>query len=213
MSTAVSERGSGHLEGFRHEALFHSGDGEFLAGAIPFIRGGLEAGSPVALRGHLDSDADGVHFAEMEQVGRNPARIIPVWRDFLSEHGDGHAELRAIGEPQPSAEYGVGEADRPFDGVLDEPPDGDGRRRFDAELATNSVRHAEGLGVLRTWDTPDTLVCEVRDDGRIRDPLVGRARPREGQADGVGLWLVNQVCDLVQVRSSGSVVRLHMRRA
>jgi anti-sigma regulatory factor (Ser/Thr protein kinase) len=34
---------------------------------------------------------------------------------------------------------------------------------------------------------------------------------REG---GRGLWLVNQLCDLVQLRSSaaGGVVRLHMRR-
>jgi hypothetical protein len=33
------------------------------------------------------------------------------------------------------------------------------------------------------------------------------------QLHGRGLWVVNQVCDLVQIRSSnaGNVVRLHMR--
>ena len=32
---------------------------------------------------------------------------------------------------------------------------------------------------------------------------------------GRGLWIANQVCDLVEVRSSdeGSVVRVHMRRS
>jgi hypothetical protein len=31
---------------------------------------------------------------------------------------------------------------------------------------------------------------------------------------GFGVWLANQVCDLVQIRSvaAGTVVRLHMRR-
>ena len=44
------------------------------------------------------------------------------------------------------------------------------------------------------------------------EPLVGRERPA-GPAGGYGLWLANQLCDLVQVRSfpAGSVVRLHMR--
>lgn len=82
------------------------------------------------------------------------------------------------------------------------------------ELATNSVRHGGGDGVLRIWQDPHALVCEVRGAGRIDDPLVGRQRPGPGQLGGHGLWLVNHVCDLVQVRSfaDGVVVRLHMRR-
>ena len=58
-------------------------------------------------------------------------------------------------------------------------------------------------------------MCEVRDTGLIAEPLVGRHRPEDGTVGGHGLWLVNQLCDLVQVRSSptGSVVRVHMRRA
>ena len=83
------------------------------------------------------------------------------------------------------------------------------------ELATNSLRHGGGRGRLRVWREPDALVCEVSDSGRIGDPLVGRERPLGAQRDGRGLWLVNQLCDLVQIRSfpTGTVVRAHMRLA
>lgn len=82
-----------------------------------------------------------------------------------------------------------------------------------SELAANSARHGGGRGAVRSWREPGALVCEVRDAGRIDDPLVGRGLPLEdGAADGRGLWLVHQLCDLVQLRSgaSGSVTRLHM---
>ena len=82
------------------------------------------------------------------------------------------------------------------------------------EMATNSVRHGGGRGLLRVWQQQDALICEVSDGGRIRDPLVGRVRPAVGQVGGFGVWLANQLCDLVQIRSvaSGTVIRLHMRR-
>jgi anti-sigma regulatory factor (Ser/Thr protein kinase) len=80
------------------------------------------------------------------------------------------------------------------------------------ELATNSLRHAGGHGVLRTWEENGSFLCEVRDEGRIGDPLVGRDRPHDLRGGGRGLWIVNHLCDLVQVRSSraGNVIRLHM---
>jgi anti-sigma regulatory factor (Ser/Thr protein kinase) len=83
------------------------------------------------------------------------------------------------------------------------------------EVATNSVRHGGGHGVLHVWSDASALVCELRDSGRIDDPLAGRTRPRAGQIGGYGLWLANQLCDLVLVRSlpAGNVVRLHMRLA
>jgi anti-sigma regulatory factor (Ser/Thr protein kinase) len=81
------------------------------------------------------------------------------------------------------------------------------------EIATNSIRHGGGGGVLRIWREPGLLICEVTDTGRIDDPLVGRRQPGGAQIGGYGLWLSNQVCDLVQVRSgpAGSTVRVHMR--
>jgi anti-sigma regulatory factor (Ser/Thr protein kinase) len=79
-------------------------------------------------------------------------------------------------------------------------------------VATNSIRHGGGEGKLRLWDEDDSLVLSVRDAGRIEDSLVGRERPPSEQASGRGLWLVNQLCDLVQIRSGkdGTEVRLRM---
>ena len=80
------------------------------------------------------------------------------------------------------------------------------------EIATNSVRHGGGTGVLRAWRHEHAVFCEIRDRGRIRDPLVGRRVPHGMQLGGRGIWLANQLCDLVQIRSlaSGTVVRLRM---
>jgi anti-sigma regulatory factor (Ser/Thr protein kinase) len=81
-----------------------------------------------------------------------------------------------------------------------------------SELAANSIRHGGGGGTVRSWRAPGQLVCEVRDGGRLEDPLAGRGLPLEDGASGRGLWLVNQLCDLVQIRvgGSGTLVRLHM---
>jgi anti-sigma regulatory factor (Ser/Thr protein kinase) len=81
------------------------------------------------------------------------------------------------------------------------------------ELASNSIYHGGGYGSLRTWQENNALLCEVSDRGQFADPLVGRIHPTPEQWSGRGLWLANQVCDLVQIRSgaAGSVVRLHMR--
>jgi anti-sigma regulatory factor (Ser/Thr protein kinase) len=80
------------------------------------------------------------------------------------------------------------------------------------EIATNTLRHAGGRGTFRTWRSGASLICEVRDTGHIADPLIGRSRPILGQEGGFGMWLVHQLCDLVQMRSlpDGSVVRIHM---
>jgi hypothetical protein len=62
------------------------------------------------------------------------------------------------------------------------------------------------------WTANGSVICEMADQGSIADPLVGRRHPRWNTAEGFGLWLANQVCDLVQVRTfaTGSVVRLHV---
>jgi len=81
------------------------------------------------------------------------------------------------------------------------------------EVVTNSMRHGGGACRLAVWDA-DGVVCEVRDAGVITDPMVGRLTPSLNATAGRGLWLVNHLCDLVQLRSShgGTVVRLHVRR-
>jgi anti-sigma regulatory factor (Ser/Thr protein kinase) len=83
------------------------------------------------------------------------------------------------------------------------------------ELATNSLRHGGGSGQARIWEQPGALVCEVRDRGRLTAPLADRERPPAGVEGGRGLWLVNQLCDLLQLRvvTDGTIARLHMRLA
>jgi anti-sigma regulatory factor (Ser/Thr protein kinase) len=81
------------------------------------------------------------------------------------------------------------------------------------EIAANTISHTGRGGGIHIWRTGAELLCQVHDTGRITDPLAGRIR--HGPDDrGHGLWLVNQVCDLVELRSGedGTTVRLHMRR-
>jgi anti-sigma regulatory factor (Ser/Thr protein kinase) len=79
-----------------------------------------------------------------------------------------------------------------------------------SELATNSIRHGPGWGVLAMWAEPGSLVVQFTDDGWIADPLSGRRAPDADSTSGRGLYLANQLCDLVQLRSSasGTVVRV-----
>jgi anti-sigma regulatory factor (Ser/Thr protein kinase) len=303
---------------FHHAALLYAGDDEFLEGTVPFIEEGVAAGEDVLvmvgarkldlLRAELDGAAERVLLANMEEVGRNPARIIPAWRDFVTQQAPTGRRVRGIGEPvwpertaaelvecerhesllnvafaggpswwllcpydtealdpavlevarrthpfvledgigRESADYyGLSAIAAPFAEPLPEPPEsaleldfGDGplqalrwlvgraadkaglgtSRAADFvlavhELATNTVRHGGGRGKLRIWREPDALICEVSDAGRLDQPLAGRERPLAGQAGGRGLWLVHQLCDLVQIRcfEAGSAVRLHMR--
>ena len=79
------------------------------------------------------------------------------------------------------------------------------------EAVVNTVVHAGGSGRLRTWTEGGAFLCEVRDAGRIDDPLAGRRRPSVDQAGGRGLWLIHQVCDLVQVRRDGDEQAIRIR--
>ncbi|WP_377268497.1 anti-sigma factor RsbA family regulatory protein [Peterkaempfera sp. SMS 1(5)a] len=92
-----------------------------------------------------------------------------------------------------------------------------GRRR-DLVLAVgeatgNSVAHGGGGGELRVWSEGGAVVAEVRDSGRLGDLLAGRRRPGLASAEGGrGLWMIHQLCDLVEVRAGhdGLVLRMHM---
>jgi anti-sigma regulatory factor (Ser/Thr protein kinase) len=93
---------------FVHEALYYDDVDEYLAGAVPFIKEGLQAGDPVLvavpadwhepMRAALGTDADRVRFRDMADAGRNPNRIIPwVLQAFVDEHSP--RRVRIIGEP------------------------------------------------------------------------------------------------------------------
>ncbi|MFM9500265.1 anti-sigma factor RsbA family regulatory protein [Streptomyces galilaeus] len=81
-----------------------------------------------------------------------------------------------------------------------------------AELSTNSVVHGGGHGTLAVWAEQGQLVCEVRDAGRLTDPLAGRRPPERGQLGGRGLMLVHYVADLVRVHTGddGTTVRFYL---
>jgi anti-sigma regulatory factor (Ser/Thr protein kinase) len=83
-----------------------------------------------------------------------------------------------------------------------------------SEVATNSVVHAGAPGVIRFWHDREAMevVCDLIDSGKIDEPLVGRHGAYPLAREGWGLWMVNQVCDLVELRSSdwGTNVRLHV---
>jgi len=82
------------------------------------------------------------------------------------------------------------------------------------EVTANTLRHTAAGGTFWVWHTGEEIICQVQDQGWIADPLAGRWR-RSPDETGHGLWVVNQVCDLVEIRSSeaaGTVIRLHMRR-
>src|SRR5215210_5014019 len=95
--------------GYRHEALFYEGDDDLLGGLVPFLREGIEREEPTlvvlaapkirALRDALGGDAHDIHFADMAEVGANPARIIPAWQAFLDGHAVPGRGMRGVGEP------------------------------------------------------------------------------------------------------------------
>jgi hypothetical protein len=96
-------------QSYRHEALLWQGRDDFLAGVLPIITEGLDDGEAVMVmltpehlgwvRAELGSRADDVDLVDMVGLGRNPARIIPAWLDFL-EHSCGPGRpARGIGEP------------------------------------------------------------------------------------------------------------------
>jgi anti-sigma regulatory factor (Ser/Thr protein kinase) len=70
-----------------------------------------------------------------------------------------------------------------------------------SELATNAVVHGAGSGTVAMWADPRAAVLEVGDGARLTDPLVGRFRPEPGQEGGAGIYLLHQLCDLLQLRS------------
>ncbi|HTI28599.1 MAG TPA: sensor histidine kinase [Kutzneria sp.] len=295
---------------FRHDAFSYDSLEGFVTSVTGFVRAGLaeDAAQLVilpsarldAVRDELGPDGGKVGFLDMGEAGRNPARLIPLWRELVDRNNG--RPCRGVAEPvhedrgapaiaechqhemllnteftttdwqllcpyaatQPEPVLARARANHPWwadepnpgfdeggDGTLAQPLpepfgsttfvrfdldsvtgvrenaagkarrfglDADAVERFTLavhEVMVNSVDHGGGGGMVRLWTEDDDLVCEVRDEGVITDPLVGRRRPTLAQPRGRGMWMVNQLCDLVQVRSSaafGTVVRLRVSK-
>ena len=96
------------LDEFSHEAFLYSSLPEFLDEVCGFVRDGLERKESVllatggerltALRSLFGGEPD-VQLADMLEIGTNPARIIPVWRDFVAENVAAGRPVRGLGEP------------------------------------------------------------------------------------------------------------------
>ena len=302
---------------FRHEASFCADDAEFLAIVEPFVREGIGAGETVLvavadtraaqLAQRLGRTAMEVRFADLDGLGPNPARLIPLWRSFLDGMGPA-TPCRGVAEPVHAGrrraeieeclvhetlvnlEFSEGEplwlrcfcdssqvapetiqdlrrrhphvsdasGTSPNDDYREPevanlaaepglPPRPRGTRTFAVEgqsvgaarhlvsaraqslglgpsrtsdftlasheVIANSVLHGGGRAEVSVWADEGAVLCEVRDRGRFDDALAGRRRPAPDGSSGRGLWIANQLCDLVQIRSSGdgTVVRLHLR--
>lgn len=140
------------------------------------------------------------HPAPDGQVRQAPALLVPLGARALSYRSD----LR------PVRAFVADEADRA--GLS-------GSRRTDlviaaSEVAANTLKHTGGPGLVRVWVTSDEILCQFDDSGYISEPLAGYGRPAADEPGGQGLWLVNQVCDLAEIRSSaaGTTIRLHLFR-
>jgi anti-sigma regulatory factor (Ser/Thr protein kinase) len=84
-----------------------------------------------------------------------------------------------------------------------------------SEVAANTLAHTEGGGRVCVWPRHGTFICEFSDSGTIGDQQAGQVRPSGTTAGGLGLWVVRQVCDAVDIRSrpGGTTIRLCMSLA
>lgn len=95
------------MQQFHHVALMYAGPEEFVSETTAFLREGIEAREPALvmvapekielLRTELGDRAEAVRFADMTAAGRNPAWIIPAWREFARAHAG--EPMRGVGEP------------------------------------------------------------------------------------------------------------------
>jgi anti-sigma regulatory factor (Ser/Thr protein kinase) len=153
-----------------------------------FVTGGTAAPSPAYDAGRVFPD-------EWNQPLRSPpdgAAVLAYQADLASVRAYTASQATSVGLPP----------DRVLDLVL-----------AVGEIASNTFLHTDAGGTLVIWVAGNELVCQVQDSGHITDPLAGRRRPAAGAGNGHGLWLVHQVCDLVELRSGPgeTVIRLHMR--
>ena len=108
MSTVWQSDVPTRVTAFRHEAYLYAGPDEYRDVAASFIHEGFAAdervlvmvpGSKIDLvRSAVGPHDHRVSYADMTEVGRNPARIIPAWREFVGSSADGR-RMRGIGEP------------------------------------------------------------------------------------------------------------------
>ncbi|MBM2621336.1 ATP-binding protein [Actinoplanes sp. LDG1-06] len=77
-----------------------------------------------------------------------------------------------------------------------------------SELATNTLQHTAGGGVVRLWASDGRVICDVIDGGPIR--TLGRTMPAADALRGRGLAIVESICDEVGVETAGDGTRVRL---
>jgi hypothetical protein len=82
-----------------------------------------------------------------------------------------------------------------------------------SEVGAYLKGRAAGGAAVRTWEQPGAIVCDFRQPGgSVGDPFLG-LRPASLQpGEGDGLWLTNQICDWMEIRSGddGCAIQLQV---
>lgn len=78
-----------------------------------------------------------------------------------------------------------------------------------SEVASNSVMHGGGHGIMRIWCDETSLICEFTDAGHIAN-LSAATQPPASDIGGRGIWVATQMSDRIDIRTSpiGTTVRL-----
>ncbi|MFD8986111.1 anti-sigma factor RsbA family regulatory protein [Streptomyces sp. NPDC059564] len=202
-------------EATRHEALINTAfAGRAATVLCPYDADGLPAGVLADARRTHPTLIGGGHGPQASPAYADPAAVCadcdlplaapPADAVFLGYRSGMLSGVRAHAEAW--ARHTALAPDRRGDLVL-----------AVSEAAANSVAHGGGSGTLGLWRTAGGgVVAEIRDGGRLKDPLAGRRRPSPASGNGGrGLWMIHQLCDLVEVRAlpDGLTLRLHMRTA
>ncbi|TDD47799.1 sensor histidine kinase [Kribbella antibiotica] len=101
--------------GFHHDAFVYFDDEEFVRLSAPFVHDGLATDAAIVavlppdriamLREALGESAVRVRFIDMTAVGRNPARLIPFWRDLVEQSGRLYGLSESVYPGRTAAEY------------------------------------------------------------------------------------------------------------
>jgi hypothetical protein len=141
--------------------------------------------------------ADPAAFARSREAG--PLADPPANAALFQFDGDLRALRRFIADR--ATEYGVA-GDRADMLVL-----------AVSEVGAYLKGRPPGGAAVRTWEQPGAVVCDFRQPGgSITDPFLGLRPAQLDPGEGDGLWLTNQICDWMEIRSGagGCTVQLQV---
>jgi hypothetical protein len=82
-----------------------------------------------------------------------------------------------------------------------------------SEVGAYLKNQGPGTAAVRAWEQPGAVVCDFRQPGTsITDPFLGLRPASLEPGAGDGLWLANQICDWMEIRSGaeGCAIQLQV---